>query len=239
MPQRRELPAFRFKNFSVEHNNSSIAIGTDAVLLGAWADTSQKNQVLEVGCGCGVISLVLAQKLVGDFNILAIDIDEKSVLEANENFKNSKWGKHLETVLSDFKSLKTSLYDLIICNPPFFRDSLQNPETHKNLARHQLRFEMTDFAKFCHLNIVEGGEIYLIYPYSDLDFLKETFENNSLFLQKLCIVFSKKSKDPNRVLCCFGKESMDTKVSELSIYNPDNSYTQEYQKVTQSYYLNF
>jgi tRNA1Val (adenine37-N6)-methyltransferase len=236
---RRNLPPFRFKEFEVSHSEASFAVNTDAVLLGAWAGLQNTKKVLEVGCGCGVISLCLAQRLASDFELLAIDIDEESVIETKENFKNSTWNPFLNTQTIDFNKLIINELDLIICNPPYFRDSLKNPASHKELARHQVSFEMEDFARFCFESTAKDGKVAMIYPASDFSFLKNSFSKSGFFVEEEFFVFPKKSKEVSRVLVQFSKTKLAIKSSELIIYEEDNSYTAAYKKLTEMFYLLF
>ncbi|MGS0747749.1 hypothetical protein [Halpernia sp. GG3] len=68
------LRAFNFKNFSVLQNLKVFRVGTDAVLLGALSSVENYENILEIGSGCGIISLMVAQRNLSA-NIIAIDID--------------------------------------------------------------------------------------------------------------------------------------------------------------------
>ncbi|MEE1302354.1 MAG: methyltransferase, partial [Bacteroidales bacterium] len=85
---------FKCKEFSLNHTLSSMKVGTDAILLSSLAERNHKKHILEIGTGCGIISLAMAQ-----FNkvakITAIDVDEDSVLQAEDNFQKSKWADRL------------------------------------------------------------------------------------------------------------------------------------------------
>ena len=109
---------FRFKQFTVQHQRSSMKVGTDAVLLGAWCELNGAQRVLDVGTGCGVIALMVAQRNA-DATILAIDIDPASVNEAQENFDASPWAERLHACRHDFNDLTDDEgFDLIVTNPP-------------------------------------------------------------------------------------------------------------------------
>ena len=147
---RREVELFSFKEFKVKHTDSTLAVGTDAILLASWVSLQHTLRVLDVGTGCGLIPLAVAQRLIAPFTVLGIDIDEPSVLEAKENFNSSKWSVSLDSKCVGFEKLETSDFDLIISNPPFFRNSLKNTAEHKVKARHQDQFSMDSFASFCN-----------------------------------------------------------------------------------------
>src|SRR3954468_22106190 len=110
-----------------------MKVGTDAVLLGAWADVSDSKSILDIGTGCGVIALMLAQRN-GGATIDAVEIDEASAIQAKENFERSPW--KLNVFNTSIQEFAHPPYDLIVSNPPFFSESLLPPTTKRQLARH-------------------------------------------------------------------------------------------------------
>ena len=235
---RREVELFSFKEFKVKHTDSTLAVGTDAVLLASWVSLQHTLRVLDVGTGCGLIPLAVAQRLITPFTVLGIDIDEPSVLEAKENFNSSKWSVSLDSKCVGFEKLETRDFDLIISNPPFFRNSLKNTAEHKVKARHQDQFSMDSFASFCNESLVEDGRVALVYPFSDLEYLQTVFIKNGFFVERLCEVKPKQSKPVNRVLITFSKLKPTSIQKEfLCIRKEDNTYTTEYKKLTTAYYL--
>jgi Predicted O-methyltransferase len=111
---------FHFKHFSLYHHRSTMKVGTDAVLLGRWVDVSCNDIVLDIGTGCGIMTLMLAQKGVGAVDAIELDFDSFS--EASENFSASQWSSKLHVIQGDVRCYAkrcAERYDLIISNPPF------------------------------------------------------------------------------------------------------------------------
>jgi tRNA1Val (adenine37-N6)-methyltransferase len=239
MEKRRNHSNFKFKEFEISHQYSTLAVGTDAILLASFINRPHAKTILDVGTGCGIIALALAQKSDPDTKIHAIDIDESSIIECKNNFKISPWNEQLEAEYINFLEFPKNNYDIIVSNPPYFRDALLNPDLYKQKARHQDDFDMNQFAEFCFNSSSPIGLVYLIYPYNDLDYLITVFENQKLFVNKLLNIHSKKSKEANRVVLEFGKNRTLSKSETLIIYTEDNQYTSEYKDFTKSYYLNF
>jgi len=127
------MEPFRFKQFSIKNDASAMKVGTDGVLLGAWARTVS-GRVLDVGTGTGLIALMIAQREPSAF-ITAIDIDAPSVEEASYNFFASPWSERLSSSLCDFRTME-GCFDQIISNPPFFIDSLKSSDSRRSDARH-------------------------------------------------------------------------------------------------------
>ncbi len=133
-------PFFQFKRFSLKNERSAMKVNTDGVLLGAAVQLNPREgfRVLDAGTGTGVIALMVAQRLSGtlrDFSIKGIDIDTPSAEEAAENFAASPWAGHMEAEKLPLRKC-SGIYDLIISNPPYYDDTLSNPDGRKNLARH-------------------------------------------------------------------------------------------------------
>lgn len=183
---KKNVPPFRFKKFECSHSRSSMKIGIDAVLLGAWINVEGVHSVLEVGCGCGVISMQLAERLsdsTDDFHIVAIDIDQPSIEEASGNFSRCPWRANLKAIHIDFLKMaaldlcKESLepdkdepgkdeksYDLIVSNPPYFESGITNPDTARLLARHQSDLSPISLIRHAADMQKEGGRVALVLP---------------------------------------------------------------------------
>ena len=114
------MKPFHFHRFSIAQSQEVFRVGTDGVLLGTLATCIEAQNILEVGTGTGLISLMLAQRN-SNAQILALDIDEKATELSRENFKNSPFSERLTSINQDFKAFETQQkFDLIVCNPPYF-----------------------------------------------------------------------------------------------------------------------
>ena len=131
---------FKFKQFTINQSGSAMKVGTDGVLLGAWVSLPERgSEVLDVGTGTGLLSLMIAQKFL-NAKLTAIDIDRSSCIQAKENFQGSKWKDRInieEVSFQDFCLQSVQNYDLIIVNPPYFSNSLLAADSSRSLARHQ------------------------------------------------------------------------------------------------------
>ena len=122
------MSVFRFKYFEVQQENASMKVGSDAMILGALTEVESQLNILDIGTGTGVLSLMLMQKSENS-TITAIDIDEKNVQIAKNNFMSSDWSSQMNSFYIDLFKYQTDLkHDLIITNPPFFLDSLSSSD---------------------------------------------------------------------------------------------------------------
>lgn len=197
---------FRFKQFSCSHGRSSIKIGVDAVLTGAWADVSECSNILDVGTGCGVIALMCAQRNP-TARVLAIDIHTDSVEEAADNFRNSPWSGRLNAMQADFLSLSSKLshkFDLIVSNPPFFSSGISTADTPRIAARHEVTLSPATLIENCRLLLSDHGRLDMITPADKGAGLAELAAENGLKLLRYCYVKGTPAKPPKRILLEFG-----------------------------------
>ena len=231
--------AFRFKQFSVEDQQSTMRVGSDAVLLGAWADTLNDTRILEIGTGCGVISLMLAQR--SEALIDAIDNDHPSILQAQQNFAASHWDERLHPIqasLQNFVSPGIELYDHIVSNPPYFRNSLKSPDPVKNVAKHECMLTYEELILGVGKWLKKDGKLSVILPAQESQVFISMASELNLFLSRKLEIKPKTNKPVNRVLMEFSfNPPPGFTYGELSIRAEDGSYTPEYCAFTEPYYF--
>ena len=231
--------AFYFKQFSVEDQQSSMRVGSDAVLFGAWAEVQYDSRILEIGTGCGIISLMLAQR--SQASIDAIDIDQQSVLQATQNFEKSQWNERLHPIpisLQRYTETCHDKYDHILINPPYFRNSLKSPTLLKNIAKHENFLTYEDLIQCVVQLLNENGKLSLILPVKESQIFTSLAADLRMFLSRKLEIKPKTNKPVNRILMEFSFIPCTQILSEeLCIRNEDNSYTNEYRTFTAPYYL--
>ena len=233
---------FVFKKFSIHQHKCAHKVGTDAVLIGSWAEVSAANTILDIGTGTGIIALMMAQK--SDAQIDAIDIEQGSFEQATENAEHSAWAERMKVYhssLQDFAKTVHKKYDVVITNPPYFVDSSKAPDEERNHARHTdtLTFKELIRGVFSILN--STGMFYIILPTKEaLDF-KALAEKEDLHLVKLLRVKTKSTNDVEKrhiMLFKFTNEKFSEET--ISIENEGrHNYTEEYKKLTGDFYLHF
>lgn len=230
-------PVFRFKQFDIRHRNSAMKVGVDGVLLGAWTRYQNLNWVLDIGCGTGLLSLMMAQRSLAQ--IVAIDNDEASVDEARLNFEKSPWANRLTLInasLQDFVSTNNRMFDLIICNPPFFNPNLNVKTTQRAHARFKDQLPLKEIFFAAHKMLHDDGRLSMIYPAM---YEEEVLAESQLFglkLNRKCYVKPKKNAAPNRLLLEFGKNKLPAEITEICIREKAN-YSDEYRELTSDFYL--
>ena len=228
--------AFRFKQFSIDDSKCAMKVGTDAVILGAWVNISPDGSILDIGTGCGLLALMAAQRSNG--HITAIEIDESTALQSKENFASSPWSERIDMVHGAVQQFQPgNVFDLIICNPPYFTNALKAPDHQRNLARHNdsLSFESLLFSIDRLLN--DDGTFAFILPATDALELISLAAVHQLHLNRCCTVFSREDKAPNRIMAEISRHESIPIKEMLCIRNKNNEYSLEYKELTKEFYL--
>lgn len=230
---------FRFKQFQVHDHLSTMKVGTDAVLLGAWCRPPQTGQILDVGTGCGIIALMIAQK--SDAQITAIDIHEPSVKQANDNFTQSPWPERVKAErvsLENFAMKHQQSFDFIVSNPPFFINSLKPKQSERLLARHAQPNFIDVFLRSIAILLNTGGRAAFIIPMQIFKAIEGNIGTTGLSLVRTAKVYSKPGALATRILVEAGKTTAkSTEDESIIIQDQNQQYTEQYQALTKDYYL--
>ncbi len=230
---------FRFKQFTVFHNQCAMKVGIDGVLLGAWADVCGVTSVLDIGAGSGLISLMLAQR--SDANIDAIDIDEGAVQQSGLNFCNSPWAELLNIAkvsLQEFAQSAPKKYDLIVSNPPYFVNSLKTPDTQRATARHTETLSHEELISCAEKLLNKTGRIALILPVEEGNKCIEFAKAFGLYCSKLVKVYPKPNAQVKRLLIELSFDEKKTTLSEITIESQvRHSYSAEFTALARDFYL--
>lgn len=248
---------FRFKQFSVEHSASSMRVGVDGVLVGAWAGfgnaEAEAGHALDAGCGCGVIALMLAQRFP-EMRVDAVDIDSPSVKESAGNIAASPWSRRVAVAMADITVWADSheaYYDLIVSNPPYFNDGIDNPSTPRELARHQSEFSPAALLRLAGRMLRPGGRVALVLPASMAEDLIPEGERFGLAIERITLVRGNPAVEPKRALMQFYLPSATDSEQEgvarrrccrrdmITIETAPGDYAEDYKALTKEFYLKF
>lgn len=234
--------SFVFKKFTVFQHKCAHKVGTDAVLIGAWAKVEKARFILDIGTGTGVIALMMAQK--SHAQIDAIDIEQSSYEQAHENAGHSAWHDRIKvhhSSLQDFIKKTSHKYDVIISNPPYFVDSFKAPDEERNHARHNDTLPFMDLIEGVKQLMHPEGKFYIILPTKEAQDFKILAEKKGLFLVKRLRVKTKLLNDAEkRHLMQFSFNASTLQDQTLSIEKGHHhDYTDEYKLLTGDFYLHF
>ncbi|MDR1756232.1 MAG: methyltransferase [Culturomica sp.] len=228
---------FRFKQFTVRQEKAAMKIGTDGVLLGAWARLEQAGCILDIGTGTGVIALMAAQRNPAAC-IDAVEIEDDAAEQAAGNIAASPWKERITLHhLSIFDYAPPAGYDYLICNPPFFNRSTPTPESSRNTARHCIRFSHEELLKKAALLLTPQGRFSLILPPKEAEELIRKASLLSLFPLRITRVKPTPDLPVKRWLIELSRMPVLPEESELVIEWQRHRYTAEYIALTKEFYL--
>lgn len=233
--------AFRFKQFSISDDNCTMKVGVDAVLLGAWCNIAGATQILDIGTGSGIISLMLAQR--SEAMIHAIEIDPLAAGQATNNASCCPWAGRLRVInisLQNFLTSSKQQYDLIVCNPPFFNNSLLSPAARRNQARHSAGMPHDLLAMAFSQLTTPKGSCCVILPLPESMLFETLMKTNDFYPTRKMLVYPKPGKMANRSMIQFERNhEYELKEEILKIRNNDNTYSNAYKELTSAFYLDF
>lgn len=229
---------FSFKQFAIRQERCAMKVGTDGVLLGAWApECIAGGRILDIGTGTGVMAIMAAQRNPSA-RIVGVEIDDMSALQARENAEVSPWADRVEIVNADIRSYEAAApFDLVISNPPYFVDSLKSPDSGRTTARHTVSLDFGELMSAVERLLAPDGRFAVIVP---AEAASRVVASGRLVLRRRCDVRSKPSAGPIRTMMEFAAGYCGApEFSELTIGDGKGGYTAEYVALTRDFYLKF
>ena len=229
------MKVFEFQQFAISQSPNVFRVGTDGVLLGALVSVEDVTNILEVGTGTGLVSLMLAQRQP-KAKILAIDISEDAVNLSKENFSNSKFRDRIEVAQHDFKIFETEKrFDLIICNPPFFE---LNSSVKDVIARQKIELDFFDLIKKSAELLSENGKFTVIIPSDSAAAFVKKANRFQLFLIEKINIYGIENGSLRRNILTFSKrENLPLKVSDFVIEKSPRKYSNQYLELTKAFHV--
>ncbi|RUT73412.1 tRNA1(Val) (adenine(37)-N6)-methyltransferase [Ancylomarina longa] len=234
---------FEFKQFRIEQEKAAMKVGTDGVLLGAWVDLDKANSILDVGTGTGLIAIMLAQRTFGKVRIDAVEIDLAAYQQAVDNFNNCSWSSHIEAKHIDFQNFCKNdheKYDLIISNPPYFRNGLNSKDSSRTKARNADHLPLDELILGAKRLLNSSGILAVILPVDEACLFEKLAGVDGFYLKRKFAVLPNPGKSAKRILLEFCLTNVELVFSEIIVENGQRHvYSPEYRSLTKDFYLNF
>lgn len=229
-------PYFSFKQFTVYHDRCAMKVGTDGVLLGAWARVGQARNILDIGTGTGLVALMSAQR--SQAKIVAIDIDGEAVSQARENVLSSPWKDRVEVKLQDVCSYVPGMFfDVVVSNPPYFANSLKGSDIQRNMARHTDCLDFRKLIKSVVRLLHPEGAFSVVVPADGMEEFASIALEYGFCLSRRTWVRTKPGAIPKRVLLEWKKTFAGCVEDELVVELSRHVYSKEYITLTKDFYL--
>ena len=230
---------FRFKQFTVRQERCAMKVGTDGVLLGAWAGLSDSRRLLDIGTGTGLIALMCAQRTAPAVRIDAVEIDGEAAAQAAENIAASPFAERIavyRTALQQFRPVEP--YGHILCNPPYFTASLKCPDSRRSTARHNDSLPFSDLARCVAGMLTPDGCFSTVLPVNEGETFIGIARTYGLCPVRQTLVHPTPAAGAKRVLLTFAMHAAPPVAADtLTIELAPGIYTEEYIALTRDFYL--
>jgi tRNA1Val (adenine37-N6)-methyltransferase len=235
---------FRFKKFTVQQHACAMKVTTDSCFFGAWSAEEIKNEaalliknVLDIGAGTGLLSLMIAQE--NEVEIDAVEIDTEASNQAKENIEASPWKKRIRIFNEDILSFQPSIkYDCIISNPPFYENELASEVLKKNIAHHSKQLTIAGVLSIVKKLLKEEGTFFLMYPFKRKKEVEKLMEAHKLSISSSVFLSQSVKHSPFRIIIKGTvQKNIPLKTTSISIWDQHRQYTKPFTNLLKEYYL--
>ncbi|OEE85635.1 tRNA (adenosine(37)-N6)-methyltransferase TrmM [Enterovibrio norvegicus FF-162] len=228
---------FQFKQFSIDNAGCGMPVSTDGVLLGAWADAENRDNVLDIGTGTGLLSLMMAQRFP-HAHITALDIDQQAVESARLNAEQSAWNKRIIVMHQDITQWQDAVkFDTIICNPPYFNSGEQATDSKRAMARHTDTLSHDSLLKVIKTHLFPNGHAHLILPSVEAEQLITKAIHYGLYCQRVTSVKPTSTKPVSRKLITFSPVEQEKCLQTTLVIQENGAYSDDFVALTKDFYL--
>ena len=232
-------PYFQFKQFTIYQDQCAMKVCTDACILGAWfaAKIPSYSTILDIGCGSGVLMMMLAQKNKADIH--GIEIDLPSFKQLKENISHSKWKDKLKAFPGDARTFSfPGHYDFIISNPPFFENDLEPDQENLQVAKHSKLLTLEELLKVIDRNLSKEGSFGILLPFHRHAYFIDLCNKNGFWLSEQLLVRQTPGHEYFRSILHFKRQADKfSPEHELVIQDGANNYSLEFRELLGDYYL--
>ncbi|WP_332454067.1 tRNA1(Val) (adenine(37)-N6)-methyltransferase [Chryseobacterium aquaticum] len=228
------MKPFKFKQFEIQQSADVFRVGTDGVLLGALANADFAGNVLEIGTGTGLVSLMLAQRNL-KANFLGIDINEEAVNLTKINFENSPFASRLKNIFQDFKTFETEeKFDCIVSNPPYFEESGSDKD---KIARQTVELSFQQLISKSSQLLSANGIFSVIIPFEIGESFIEITRENQLFLNRKINIYGIENSKIKRLILEFSLNEKTLDESDFIIEKSPRKYSDQYLELTKEFHV--
>jgi tRNA1Val (adenine37-N6)-methyltransferase len=234
----KERGPFAFKQFVIHHDRCAMKVGTDAVLLGAWTNVAGVKTILDIGTGSGILALMLAQRTPPTTRIDAVEIAQPDFVQATENTRNSPWPEKIKLHHTPIQTYRTETkYDLIVCNPPYFINSLLPSNPSRKQARHTGSLSSRDLLAAAKGHLSKAGTFSIILPTAEGIQFQSMAEEFGLYNSRRLAFFSRKQKPQERWLMEYSFQDRAHVTETLILYEHGDEWSEEYKILIRDFYV--
>ena len=222
----------------MDDGRSAMKVGTDGVLLGAWAtslpdEDGKMPRIVDIGCGCGLITLMMAQRFP-NAHITGIDIDALSIEDARDNIAASPFANRIDIIHADIFTLPHTKGPVhYVCNPPFYTEDTVAPDQRRAAARHHSALPLNSLVRY-----VKGSTLSIILPAQQKSAFLALCHSEGMHLRRICYVRTTERKEPKRIMMEVAPTAAeDVETTTLTLMTSDGKRSEEYASLCRDFYL--
>lgn len=229
---------FAFKQFTIHQDLCAMKVTTDACLQGALGCTTPSPaRILDIGTGTGLLALMMAQ-MHPEATLDAVELDGLAAQQATANFQASPFAQRMHVHQGDITEFFPSVqYDYIICNPPFFINSLKNPDATLSAARHQATLNLHSLLKTAQRLLMPQGIINILLPTQEQAALTQVAQQEGLYLKKMIHIRHQPDRPIKRIVSQLQLEPTNCEEEEMFIYDSVGKYSEAFTQLLAPFYL--
>ncbi len=228
---------FTFKQFHINHDRCAMKVGTDGILLGAWAPTGAARRILDVGTGSGLVALMLAQRSDPGVKIVGLELDEAAAGQARDNALASPWPEKVTIERGALQQFSAPAFDLIVSNPPYFVHGQDFRCAARADARHTVSLTLAELFSHSRRLLAEAGSLAVVLPVQALAEAMIQADSNDFYLVERQDVITREGKEPVRFLMLFSRVKHCEVASSIVINTENNGYGDTYKGMVAPFYL--
>ena len=234
---------FHFKRFSVQQDGAAMKVGTDGIVLGCWTPIEKATRILDAGAGNGYVGIMLLQRMTSEARLTGVELEPTAAEQCAENYRNQPFSGRAEAWEGSLQEAAkrpdwSEKFDLIISNPPFFRDKPKSPIRARNLARHDDTLPMGALVKAASKLLTPGGRLCTIWPADREAEWNAWAEGSGFVLGQTVRVQTMRHLPPKRFLSEWVKSNEPTghQIDQLTLEgNATLDYTEQYLSLVRPY----
>lgn len=230
---------FSFKQFTIYQDKSAFKVGTDGVLLGASVSVTGVRRILDIGSGTGLVAIMMAQRCEAE--IVAIEPDYDSFIQCRDNVNLCKWNERIKIEhISLQEYFDKEKFDLVVSNPPYFSDSIRNPDPGKSASRHNDSLEFSEILENVSRLLDDEGHLQVIFPYVEGNIFIAAAHKWGLFCNSILKIRPLPTSEIKRLILTFSRRHLTVTEKFLTIeHGRRHDFTEEYVNLTKDFYLKF
>lgn len=228
---------FTFKQFHINHDACAMKVGTDGILLGAWAPLDQARRILDLGTGSGLVALMLAQRSESNVEIVGLELDAAAAEQAAENVASSHWPQKVMITQGAIQDYQALAFDLIVSNPPYFAPGQEFHCAARAQARHTASLSVAELFSHAKRLLQPQGYLALVLPVQALAGALIEAEVNHFYLAQRLDVYTKEGKSASRFLLLFSSVKCCEVRKKLIINAENDTFNPHYIDLVQPFYL--